>query len=235
MEESILSQYHTSREKLISALLAYSNHFQRSTSNDGLAEKYEDEVNSHYRLCFRAQVQLARLKNWKSCQDEVQNKGQYSIEKQAGSIDLATLSASKLSKLIGCIIDTLLILDKPHSNLKPNKVDAILKVPSPVEEDQTLSEENCSMLFSILCVHGTPKFHARACALLIRLYGAQPWWGHFVTRTAIDLLSNSHQAIFNQDRYVMTTYHMDVYIMYICMYSVHIVFPVNVSHVYMCT
>ena len=206
LEESILSHYHTSREKLTSSLLTYSNHLQRSlASSSTLLEKCKEEVNGYYQECFKAQVQLARLRHWRKSQEDTRPLDkQYSIEKLASSVDMATLPISQLTKLIGCIVDSLLVLSKSSSTSNDQKET---KPSEEVEKDGEdvcvpLSEEDCCMLFSSLCVHGTPKFHARACALLIRLCGSQSWWGHFVTSTAMDLLSGSNTAVFNQDRSV---------------------------------
>ncbi len=199
LEESILSQYHTSKEKLTSALLTYSNHSQSlSASNtSNLIERYEDEVNYHYQQCFKAQVQLARLRNWtKLHQGDTAQSDLFNIEQLASGVDMGVLSASKLIKLIGCIMDTVLTLT--YTN-QPSSISEE-KSSETDEQRQILSKEDCSLLFSTLCVHGTPKSHARACVLLIQLCGSQPWWGQFVTLTASDLLANSHTAVFNKDR-----------------------------------
>ncbi len=203
LEESILSQYNTSKEKLTTALLTYSNHAQR-LSAVSLTERYEDEVNHYYQLSFKAQVQLARLRNWRRSREEpgtVQTE-QFNIEQLASSVDMATLSASKLIKLIGCIMDTILTLILNAQTRPTSEEKSSHKLLESTEEQrQILSKEDCSLLFSTLCVHGTPKSHARACALLVQLCGSQSWWGHFVALTASELLADSpHTAIFNKDR-----------------------------------
>lgn len=62
------------------------------------------------------------------------------------------------------------------------------------------TESECSLLFMTLCIHGIPKFHARACALLIRLCGSQPWWGRFICSTIEKLFAARQTAVFNKDR-----------------------------------
>ena len=123
LEESLLTQYHTSRDKLTTSLLTYSSLSQKgvSPSNPGLLKHCEEEVTAHYQQCFKAQVKLARLRNWKRSQEESRGTEEksydgglsvYSVDKQAHSLDVASLSANKLNKTVGCIIDTLLVLNK---------------------------------------------------------------------------------------------------------------------------
>ena len=63
-----------------------------------------------------------------------------------------------------------------------------------------LSEEECRVLFYTLCIHGIPKMHARAIALLIKFCGSQRWWGHFVVSVVGDLFSEHQAAVFNKER-----------------------------------
>lgn len=183
-------------------------------------------MTAHYEQCFKTQVKLARLRNLKRAQEEVHGTEEksredgfsvYSVDKQVHSLDVASLSANKLNKTVGCIIDTLLVLNKncmPTTNGNVKDETSFTCLLGEIPEDEgfemnselyseqppTLTEKECSLLFSCLCVHGVPKLHARACALLIRLCGSQDWWGHFVTRTSLDLLSGTQTAVFNKER-----------------------------------
>lgn len=220
LEESLLTQYHTSREKLATSLLSYSNLSQKnsSLSAQGLLKHCEEEVSALYQQCFNTQVKLARLRNWQRHQLEASgNDGKhsvYNVDKQAHSLDVATLPASKLNKIIGCIIDTILVLNKKCNPSNNGVVKEDVSYHGDIPDDEgfemnselclkqspTLTEEECSVIFSSLCVHGVPKLHARTCALLIRLCGSQGWWGHFVTKSSVEFLNSSQTAVFNKER-----------------------------------
>ena len=78
------------------------------------------------------------------------------------------------------------------------------QLPPHVTGDQLpphVTEDECRLLFSSLCVHGVLRVQARACALLLRLCGSQPWWGEMVVSTASDLFSPQQNTSFNKKRW----------------------------------
>ena len=80
---------------------------------------------------------------------------------------------------------------------------ALVVSAAPLAGDQLphVTEEECRLLFSSFCVHGVLRVQARACALLLRLCGAQPWWGEMVVSTASDLFSPQQNTSFNKKRW----------------------------------
>lgn len=135
-------------------------------------------------------------------------EGVLHLNQLEGLVDLSEMSTSQLYKLIGCLVDTLLILcnrnrdtndSNQDSNLEPSLEDISMQDSS--QQSTTLTEEDCSLLFTTLCIHGVPKMHARACALLICMCGSQPWWGRFVTKAAVELFSTP-SAVFDKERLV---------------------------------
>ena len=74
---------------------------------------------------------------------------------------------------------------------------------SSVGPEQMMNEEECRVLFYTLCIHGIPKMHARATALLIKYGGSQSWWGRFLVHVAESLFDEQQAAIFNKERYVI--------------------------------
>ena len=84
-------------------------------------------------------------------------------------------------------------------------VQSIFQCPFLLHTDAVLgelevTEDECRLLLSSLCVHGVLRVQGRMCALLLRLCGAQPWWGEMVVSTASHLFS-SPTLIFNRKRF----------------------------------
>ena len=156
------------------------------------------------------QVKLARLRNFtKHHEGSVQQtkNGVLCLGEQVRLLDLSEMSSSRLCKFVGCLVDALLVLSDQHCG-----DDELSKAADPPQEAvQTfetlppLSEEDCYLLFSALCIHGVPKLHARACGLLIRLCGSQAWWGRLVSSAIIELFSSRQMAVFDKERSVMGT------------------------------
>ena len=145
------------------------------------------------------------------------------------SVDYSLLSVSKLSKLIGTLLNTALSLnfgvdsesweenfDLPAQRNRAKgaaglgcepQADGILE-DEGLEEDvewghgqlPILSEEDCRVLFLMLCIHGTPQMHARAIALLINFGGSQKWWGRFVVNMMRTLFDGQQTDVFNKER-----------------------------------
>ena len=237
LEETFLSQYHGSRERLSQALLAYAGLSQKSTSaSQKQLKQCEEKVTSSYQECFQSQVQLARLRHYiKSQKDkEVAEDGDtreqlvsevFSVDEEARSLNFQEMTFSRLSKIVGCLVDALLVLNggtytgaeaqistpvqrKPFQRTvsfdpePPKFVDKIIDEYlewSPVVPP-SLSPEECSLLFLSLCIHGVPKLHARACALLTRLCGSQEWWGTFITDMTLELFNLTQPGVFNKER-----------------------------------
>ena len=139
--------------------------------------------------------------------DQQTKNGVLCLGEQARLLDLSEMSSSRLYKFVGCLVDTLLVLsDQQYSEEDPSKAGFPEEAIQVFERQQTLppmSEEDCYLLFSVLCIHGVPKLHARACGLLIRLCGSQPWWGRLITSTAIELFSSRQTAVFDKERSAM--------------------------------
>ena len=208
LEEMLLGQYLTAREKLTASLTAYAGEARKgcSTSNATALKQCESTVTSSYQNCFKAQVQLARLRNFIRAQVGGTTKSEeryvFKVEEELQKLDLSEMTSSWLYKLVGCLVDALLILND-HDESPVTKTGLQELEPVGLESDQllpTLSETDCSLLFMTLCVHGVPKLHARPCAMLIRLCGSEPWWGRFATNTALQLFSSSQTAVFNRER-----------------------------------
>ena len=119
-------------------------------------------------------------------------------------IDYSHFSISKLSKMVGCLVDTLLALSvdtRPSPAMSPNGLDFPPLLDSdPLAHARLLTEDECRVLFYTLCIHGIPKMHARATALLIKYGGSQSWWGRFVIKVAADLFGGHQTAVFNKER-----------------------------------
>ena len=262
LEESILSQYHGARERLSQALLTYAGLSRKSTSaSQKQLKQCEEKVTSSYQECFKSQVQLARLRHFMRSQDDretsvgrshEQSTGAvFSVDEEARSLSFQEMAFSRLSKIVGCLVDALLVLNggtytgaeaqssspvrrKPFQRTisfdpEPPKfedkvVDEFLEwnpVPPP-----PLSQEECSLLFLSLCIHGVPKLHARACALLTRLCGSQEWWGRFITQMAVELFNHNQPGVFNKERYVhyalCTMHYVQLHVSY-CVILCHTV------------
>lgn len=220
LEEWLLSQYYHHRDSLTSALLSYA-----SLQGDALSssQQYEEKVNLEYQQCFKMQVGLARLRNYAKKVNEAQLEhdrvgGVYQLADQS-CIDYGRFSISKLSKMVGCLVDTLLALSvdtaaSPAASPKISKEEgeerggAVLPGggeyldSDPFSRVRLLTEDECRVLFYTLCIHGIPKMHARAIALLIKYGGAQSWWGRFIVSVAADLFGRQQTAVFNKERYV---------------------------------
>ena len=244
LEENILSQYHGARDRLSQALLSYAGLSRKSSASQKQLKQCEEKVGSCYQECFKAQVQLARLRHFMKSQhdkestvvsgeqgkegEEESTSSVFSVDEEARSLDFHEMTFSRLSKIVGCLVDALLVLNggtytgaeaqvsspvrrKPFQRIisfdpEPPRfedkiIDEFLEW-SPVAPP-SLSEEECSLLFLSLCIHGVPKLHARACALLTRLCGSQEWWGRFITNMALELFNVSQPGVFNKDRYIL--------------------------------
>lgn len=238
LEENILSQYHGARERLSQALHSYANLSRKGTSaNQKQMKQCEEKVASSYQECFRAQVQLARLKHFVKSQkdreptvtDETQEEGPrryiFRVEDKVNSLNFQELTFSRLSKIVGCLVDALLVLNggvykgaeaqiSSPVRRKPFQRTISFDPEPPQFEDKVIEEHlvfspfappslnqiDCSLLFLSLCIHGVPKLHARACALLTRLCGSQSWWGNFITDMALELFKSNQPGIFNKER-----------------------------------
>lgn len=106
LEQRLLSEYHTARDKLTSSLtpsVVEKDHHKHS----------QDIVRERYQTCFVAQARLARLRHYAKTtgggETSVSSKV-FSVEKEAAGVDFATLSLSQLYRLAGCLVNTLLVL-----------------------------------------------------------------------------------------------------------------------------
>lgn len=242
LEETFLSQYHSSRERLSQALISYAGLSRKSTSvSQNQLKQCEEKVGSSYQDCFKSQVQLARLRHYVKSQKDKEAAGLvgggdpperpdgevFSMDEEARSLNFQEMTFSRLSKIVGCLVDALLVLNggtytgaeaqiSTPVRRKPFQRTISFDPEPPKFEDKiieeylewcpvappSLSQKECSLLFLSLCIHGVPKLHARACALLTRLCGSQEWWGHFITDMTLELFNLSQPGIFNKERLV---------------------------------
>lgn len=221
LEEWLLSQYYLHRDSLTSALLSYAT-LQGGAL--GSSQQYEDKVNAEYQQCFKMQVSLARLRNFvkKKIDSESpcsEKGGTYNLPDES-CIDYSWFSISKLSKMVGCLVDALLALgvdakispeispvDSAERGVASLVMEGELYGELPVSDSgshltqvRLLTEDECQVLFYTLCIHGIPKMHARAIALLIKYGGSQSWWGGFIVKVAADLFGGQQTAVFNKER-----------------------------------
>lgn len=111
LEQLLLSKYHAAREDLVSALEAV-----RGEPNE------RNSVRERYQTCLVAQTRLARLRHYVTTNGETPGEigGVFSLHEAAARLDHSSLSLSQLSRLAGCLINTMLILshspDKTHSD-----------------------------------------------------------------------------------------------------------------------
>lgn len=216
LEEWQLSQYYLHRDSLTSALLSY---VSLQGNALGSSQQYEEKVNIEYQQCFKMQVSLARLRNFVKKTTDLQSErdrvgGVYQLPDES-CIDYSRFSISKLSKMVGCLVDTLLALSidmatPSEASPKMSKEEGEETVAAVLPREQEfraldtqvrlLTEDECRVLFYTLCIHGIPKVHARAIALLIKYGGAQSWWGGFIVGVVADLFGRQQPAVFNKER-----------------------------------
>ena len=218
LEEQLLSQYYLHRDSLKSALLSYYSHHGNPLS----VKRCEERVNYDYQQCFKTQVSLARLRGVMKHLKPSEDRSQVFQLSDGSGVDYSLLSISKLSKLIGTLLNTTLSLhygvnsetfeenfdgtQQSGEDLWP-RVDRVLE-DEGLEEDvdwgcgqvPMLSEDDCRVLFLMLCIHGTPQMHARAIALLINFGGSQKWWGDFVVKMLKKLFDSQETVVFNKER-----------------------------------
>ena len=148
--------------------------------------------------------------------------GVLQLEQQLQLLDLSEMSSSRLYKFSGCLVDTLLVLNdqsdegnearhqtsnarsetgQSSSEASPEENGSRDLAVQASKHPPTLTESECSLLFSTLCINGVPKLHARACALLVRLCGSQAWWGRFICSAMEELFSVRQTAVFNKERW----------------------------------
>ena len=222
LEERLLTQYYLHRDSLSSALLSYAS-LHAGTPN---LQQYEEKVSVEYQQCFKMQVSLARLRNFMKRLSESENadsgkSGEFCLPQESG-INYAQYSVSKLSKMVGCLVDTLLTLNIDPSSTRQSRQDSftpaelsdesvnaetadeglVLIDEGSTPQAHVLTEEECRVLFYTLCIHGIPKMHARAIALLIKYCGSQRWWGGFIVSVAANLFGEHQVDIFNKERYI---------------------------------
>lgn len=242
LEEQLLSQYYLHRDSLTSALLSYASIHSGAQSTKGCEEK----VHYDYQLCYKTQVCLGRLRSIISqLRPREEQSGIFQLP-DGSCVNYSQYSISKLSKLIGTLLNTILSLnvdaEKPPEGecLAPprtrgeeeggndrSRSEGIAE-DEGLEEDMQwfgqlplLSEEECRVLFLMMCIHGTPQMHARTIALLINFGGSQKWWGKFIVKMAITLFGGKQMQVFNKERYRITRTHAHTE-RYRCNYYFHV-------------
>ncbi|XP_019627384.1 PREDICTED: LOW QUALITY PROTEIN: baculoviral IAP repeat-containing protein 6-like [Branchiostoma belcheri] len=105
------------------------------------------------------------------------------------SQQLRVSSTDKLRVLSESLLDILISLSTSPS--LPDTDSAIVDFFQP---------DVCERLFKHLCVHGSPTLRQKAGGLLLRLCGAQGWWGDFLARGLQELFNSEQNVLFPQDR-----------------------------------
>lgn len=106
LEQRLLSEYHTARDKLTSSLTS-------SAAEKGPLKHSQDTVRERYQSCFVAQTRLARLRHYMrtiGSEEASVSGGVLSVEEETARVDFPALSLSQLYRLAGCLVNTLLIL-----------------------------------------------------------------------------------------------------------------------------
>ena len=220
LEEHLLSQYYLHRDSLTSSLLSYSSMHGGAQNT----KRCEERVNYDYHHCYKMQVCIGRLR---SIVGQLRPREVHCHVFQlpdGSSINYSQYSISKISKLIGTLLNTILSLNFDAE--KPLEGESVILRncgeeewrrdrfrPEGIPEDEgleedmqwsrqlpLLSEEECRMLFLMMCIHGTPQMHARTIALLINFGGSQKWWGAFIVQMAVTLFGGEQTEIFDKER-----------------------------------
>ena len=210
LEDNFLSQYYHFRDGLTSALLSYAS----LKSGTQSSHHYKEKVNADYQQCFKMQVCLARLRNFMKNLDTENDGGSIFQLPSPSDINYNQCSISKLNKMIGCLVDTLLALNMDAQKYLESSTPPRTEEQKDSFEDEgieldnhflsqlhLLTEAECRILFNTLCIHGIPKMHARAIALLIKFGGSQKWWGDFIVKVAEDLFRADQSTTFSKERY----------------------------------
>ena len=115
LEQQLLSEYCSAREKLTASLIASPAHSEEHTT---LPKHSQDSVRERYRACFLAQTRLARLRHYMHTVGSEGGApvigGVFSVEEAAAEVDLTCLSLSQLYRLSGCLVNILLVLCGPR-------------------------------------------------------------------------------------------------------------------------
>ena len=192
-ESQVFSQYIKSREELEDLLSMYS----QSPPSHTLKQQMEKQVSTHHASCFGTQAHLARLRHVIHQKCSSPNTGMFSIQaKQELRPSSSQLPLKKLSKLMGCVVDAMLIMVESCLS-KATTPDSLKQLGAVVDK------EGFKTLFLSQCVHGLRTLHARACALLVFLCGDQPWWGDAVSELFKELFSKDQLILFNKERSVV--------------------------------
>lgn len=222
LEERLLSRYYLHRDSLTSALLSYAS-LHSGASN---TKSCEEKVNYDYQLCYKTQVCLGRLRSViGQVRPREEQSGIFHLP-DGSCVNYSQYSISKLSKLIGTLLNTILSLNIDTENISSGECLVPLRIGGEeddergdrprlegipedegLEEDMQwygqlplLSEEECRVLFLMMCIHGTPQMHGRTIALLINFGGSQKWWGAFIVKMAVSLFGGQQTEVFNKER-----------------------------------
>lgn len=157
-------------------------------SNQGYAKIY-----ATYEECIYFQYQLNLIKRVIDRIELISNPIPLKIETES----VATLCTDKLRVLSESLIEILL--------------HCIISNGSNAMNDATLTslmnQNVCSLLFETIIISGDTHTQLATCSLLVRLCGAQPWWGDFMASNFNKLFSSKNTQIFPQDRiFFLLTY-----------------------------
>ena len=206
MEEArILSRYMKLREELEDSLSMYMN----SPSSPALRQQMEKQVSNVHNSCFAVKTQLARLRNVmqqlenrsKTFSEKDSNSFLFSIlAKQGDELAECYLPLKKLSKCMGCVVDAMLILMQSCiTQASPTSLQSL-----GTQMDKTRFRN----LFLSQCIHGNHTLHARLCAFLIMLCGAQPWWGEVLAELFTELFTGNQSILFDKERLAYTCIYL---------------------------
>uniref|UniRef100_A0A336MXH4 CSON002646 protein n=1 Tax=Culicoides sonorensis TaxID=179676 RepID=A0A336MXH4_CULSO len=158
-------------------------------SNQGYTKIY-----ATYEECIYFQYQLNLIKR---VIDRIESISPNPIPMQIEHESVQTLCTDKLRVLSESLIEILL--------------HCIISNGSNAMNDATLTalmnQNVCSLLFETIIVSGDTHTQLATCSLLVRLCGAQPWWGDFIASNFNKLYSSKNTQIFPQDRiFFLLTY-----------------------------
>lgn len=157
-------------------------------SNQGYSKIY-----ATYEECIYFQYQLNLIKR---VIDRIQSISN-TIPTKIDTLNVTALCTDKLRVLSESLIEILLHCIISNGTNAMN--DATLTM--------LMNQNVCSLLFETIIISGDTHTQLATCSLLVRLCGAQPWWGDFIARNFNKLFSSKNTQIFPQDRiFFLLTY-----------------------------
>uniref|UniRef100_A0A1X7VLP9 UBC core domain-containing protein n=1 Tax=Amphimedon queenslandica TaxID=400682 RepID=A0A1X7VLP9_AMPQE len=206
LEARLSSQYLHSLKELKDLLKM----FHRGNSLPLLRKQFKKHLLLVHQRCFEAQVKLNRIRN----QIREINENQINVDSTCGTTDQITdsdpsivskekeevkelfnynsVSLKKLIKFTSCITNTLLLLS---NRLHPSISDSL--------DAMRMGRDECRALFLSVCLNTGQSIHSRMCALLVKLCGAEEWWGDLLAELFHELFNSNQPLTFNKERVIL--------------------------------